>query len=63
MKFHGKQDQGVGGCQDALGGEGAERRGVATLSVVPQVVTYRSENIRIISVRRARSEEVAIYES
>ena len=27
------------------------------------VVTYRSENIRIISVRRARSEEVAIYES
>lgn len=26
------------------------------------VVTYRSENIRIISVRRARSEEVAIYE-
>jgi uncharacterized protein len=27
------------------------------------VVTYRSRNIRIISVRRARSEEVAIYES
>ena len=27
------------------------------------VVTYRSENIRIISVRRARAEEVAIYES
>lgn len=27
------------------------------------VITYRSENIRIISVRRARSEEVAIYES
>ena len=27
------------------------------------VVTYRSENIRIISVRRSRSEEVAIYES
>jgi uncharacterized DUF497 family protein len=27
------------------------------------VITYRSENIRIISVRRARVEEVAIYES
>ncbi|MEW6168902.1 MAG: BrnT family toxin [Pseudomonadota bacterium] len=27
------------------------------------VITYRSRNIRIISVRRARSEEVAIYES
>jgi uncharacterized DUF497 family protein len=27
------------------------------------VVTYRSENIRFISVRRARAEEVAIYES
>ena len=27
------------------------------------VVTYRSENIRIISVRRSRTEEVAIYES
>jgi uncharacterized DUF497 family protein len=27
------------------------------------VVTYRSEHIRIISVRRSRSEEVAIYES
>jgi len=27
------------------------------------VVTYRSENIRLISVRRSRSEEVAIYES
>ncbi|NGP53243.1 MULTISPECIES: BrnT family toxin [Chromatiales] len=26
------------------------------------VITYRSENIRIISVRRSRSEEVAIYE-
>ncbi|WP_041971622.1 BrnT family toxin [Geobacter sp. OR-1] len=26
------------------------------------VVTYRGENIRIISVRRARPEEVAIYE-
>ena len=27
------------------------------------VVTYRGERIRIISVRRARVEEVAIYES
>jgi uncharacterized protein len=27
------------------------------------VVTYRNENIRIISVRRARIEEVEIYES
>jgi len=27
------------------------------------VVTYRSDHIRIISVRRARAEEVAIYES
>jgi uncharacterized DUF497 family protein len=27
------------------------------------VVTYRKENIRIISVRRARIEEVEIYES
>ena len=27
------------------------------------VVTYRSSNIRIISVRRARKVEVAIYES
>jgi uncharacterized DUF497 family protein len=27
------------------------------------VVTYRSENIRLISVRRSRAEEVAIYES
>lgn len=27
------------------------------------VVTYRSESIRLISVRRSRSEEVAIYES
>jgi uncharacterized DUF497 family protein len=27
------------------------------------VITYRSENIRIISVRRARVEEVSIYES
>jgi uncharacterized DUF497 family protein len=26
------------------------------------VVTYRSENIRIISVRRSRPEEVALYE-
>ena len=27
------------------------------------VVTYRNERIRIISVRRARTEEVEIYES
>ena len=27
------------------------------------VITYRGENIRIISVRRARTEEVEIYES
>lgn len=27
------------------------------------VITYRSENIRIISVRRARREEVDLYES
>jgi len=26
------------------------------------VITYRDENIRIISVRRARDEEVALYE-
>ena len=27
------------------------------------VVTYRNDSIRIISVRRARKEEIAIYES
>jgi hypothetical protein len=27
------------------------------------VITYRSERVRIISVRRARAEEVALYES
>ena len=27
------------------------------------VITYRNENIRIISVRRARKSEVALYES
>ncbi len=27
------------------------------------VVTYRGTNIRLISVRRARAEEVALYES
>lgn len=27
------------------------------------IVTCRSENIRIISVRRARNEEIALYES
>ena len=27
------------------------------------VITYRGETIRIISVRRSRAEEVAIYES
>jgi uncharacterized protein len=27
------------------------------------VITYRGDNIRLISVRRARSEEVSLYES
>ena len=27
------------------------------------VITYRSDNIRLISVRRSRKEEVAIYEN
>ena len=27
------------------------------------VITYREENIRIISIRRARDEEIEIYES
>jgi uncharacterized protein len=27
------------------------------------VITYRGQNIRIISVRRSRTEEVALYES
>ncbi|HET7369422.1 MAG TPA: BrnT family toxin [Gammaproteobacteria bacterium] len=27
------------------------------------VITYRGSNIRIISVRRSRAEEVALYES
>lgn len=27
------------------------------------VVTYRDENIRLISVRRSRDEEIALYES
>ena len=27
------------------------------------IVTYRTENIRIISVRRSRTEEVEVYES
>ena len=27
------------------------------------VITYRGENIRIISVRRSRDEEIEIYES
>jgi uncharacterized protein len=27
------------------------------------VVTYRQSNVRLISVRRARTEEVALYES
>jgi uncharacterized DUF497 family protein len=27
------------------------------------VITYREENIRIISVRRSRTEEVEVYES
>ena len=28
-----------------------------------RIITYRNDNIRIISVRRARSEEIEIYES
>ncbi len=27
------------------------------------VITYRDKNIRLISVRRSRTEEVALYES
>jgi uncharacterized DUF497 family protein len=27
------------------------------------IITYRSENIRIISVRRSRNEEIELYES
>ncbi len=27
------------------------------------VITYRGENVRVISVRRARTEEVQLYES
>jgi uncharacterized protein len=27
------------------------------------VITYRGDNVRLISVRRARTEEVALYES
>ncbi len=27
------------------------------------IITYRSENIRIISVRRSRDEEIVLYES
>jgi len=27
------------------------------------IITYRNENIRIISVRRARNEEIMLYES
>jgi len=27
------------------------------------IITYRGENIRIISVRRSRPEEIAVYES
>ena len=27
------------------------------------IITYREENIRIISVRRSRDEEIALYES
>lgn len=29
----------------------------------PGIITYRGKNIRLISVRRARKEEVKIYES
>jgi len=27
------------------------------------IITYRNENIRIISMRRARNEEIELYES
>ena len=27
------------------------------------IITYRNENIRIISIRRARNEEIELYES
>ncbi len=27
------------------------------------IITYRNENVRIISVRRSRNEEIALYES
>jgi uncharacterized protein len=27
------------------------------------VITYRAENVRIISVRRSREEEIELYES
>ncbi|MFZ5818257.1 MAG: BrnT family toxin, partial [Chloroflexota bacterium] len=29
----------------------------------PAVITYRSENVRIISVRRSRDEEIELYEN
>jgi uncharacterized DUF497 family protein len=35
----------------------------ASTSAEKQTVTYRQERIRIISGRRSRDEEVAIYES
>ena len=28
-----------------------------------EIITYRNDNIRIISVRRARNEEIELYES
>jgi uncharacterized protein len=37
--------------------------GVINGSYWSAVITYRGRNIRLISVRRARTEEVALYES
>ena len=48
-----------GGVGDELtdtGGKIGEQHG-------SEVITYRGENIRIISVRRSRTEEVEIYEN
>jgi uncharacterized DUF497 family protein len=37
--------------------------GKISLKVYAGVITYRKENIRIISARRARKKELEIYES
>lgn len=33
------------------------------LHIFTAIITYRAENIRIISVRRAREKEIKVYES